>query len=152
MSLSHRTRIRIVGRAASEGVGPPRPLMGCRVRAGFPSPADDHLDAEIDLHAHVVKRPAATYFVRAEGDSMLGDGIHHGDLLVVDRSLEPLPGRVIVIALEGEPTVKRLERRGSGVWLVASNPRFAPIPLTGRECEVWGVVTHVLHDLLGRAP
>lgn len=152
MSLSHRTRIRVVGRAASEGVEPPRPLMGCRVRAGFPSPADDHLDAEIDLHAHVVKRPAATYFVRAEGDSMLGDGIHHGDLLVVDRSLEPLPGRVIVIALEGEPTVKRLEQRGAAVWLVASNPRFAPIPLAGRECEVWGVVTHVVHDLLGRAP
>jgi len=83
---------------------------------------------------------------------MLGDGIHDGDLLVVDRSLEPLPGRVIVIALEGEPTVKRLERRGGAVWLVASNPRFAPIPLAGRECEVWGVVTHVLHDLLGRTP
>ncbi|MFC2991137.1 LexA family protein [Halomonas tibetensis] len=152
MSFLLRTRVRVVGRAASEGVGPLRPLMGCRVRAGFPSPADDHLDAEIDLHAYVVKRPAATYFVRAEGDSMLGDGIHHGDLLVVDRSLEPLPGRVIVIALEGEPTVKRLEQHGAAVWLVASNPRFAPIPLAGRECEVWGVVTHVLHDLLGRAP
>ncbi|MGJ7460409.1 LexA family protein [Halomonas sp. MA07-2] len=152
MPLSHRTRVRVIGRAAGEGAGPPRPLMGCRVRAGFPSPADDHLDAEIDLHAHVVKRPAATYFVRAEGDSMLGDGIHHGDLLVVDRSLEPLPGRVIVIALEGEPTVKRLERRGAAVWLVASNPHFAPIPLAGRECEVWGVVTHVVHDLLGRTP
>lgn len=152
MSLSCQTMVQFLGRAAGEGAGAPRPLMGCRVRAGFPSPADDHLEAEIDLHAHVVKRPAATYFVRAEGDSMLGDGIHHGDLLVVDRSLEPLPGRVIVIALEGEPTVKRLERRGGGVWLVASNPRFAPIPLAGRECEVWGVVTHVLHDLLGRAP
>lgn len=152
MSCIHPTRARIAGRAAGQGAGPPRPLMGCRVRAGFPSPADDHLDAEIDLHAHVVKRPAATYFVRAEGDSMLGDGIHDGDLLVVDRSLEPLPGRVIVIALEGEPTVKRLERRGGAVWLVASNPRFAPIPLAGRECEVWGVVTHVLHDLLGRTP
>ncbi|WP_346301296.1 translesion error-prone DNA polymerase V autoproteolytic subunit [Halomonas sp. BM-2019] len=152
MLRSHRTRARVLGRAVGEGSGQPRPLMGCRVRAGFPSPADDHLDAEIDLHAHVVKRPAATYFVRAEGDSMLGDGIHHGDLLVVDRSLEPLPGRVIVIALEGEPTVKRLERRGGAVWLVASNPRFAPIPLAGRECEVWGVVTHVVHDLLGRVP
>jgi DNA polymerase V len=152
MSLSHRTLVRVAGRAANQGAGPPRPLMGCRVRAGFPSPADDHLEAEIDLHAHVVKRPAATYFVRAEGDSMLGDGIHHGDLLVVDRSLEPLPGRVVVIALEGEPTVKRLERRDGAVWLVASNPRFAPIPLAGRECEVWGVVTHAVHDLLGRSP
>ncbi|WP_445000479.1 LexA family protein [Halomonas mongoliensis] len=151
MLQRHQMQRAPVGRAAVEGAGPPRPLMGCRVRAGFPSPADDHLDAEIDLHAHVVKRPAATYFVRAEGDSMLGDGIHHGDLLVVDRSLEPLPGRVVVISLEGEPTVKRLERRGGGTWLVASNPRFAAIPLAGRECEVWGVVTHVLHDLLGRS-
>ncbi|PMR82284.1 peptidase S24 [Halomonas urumqiensis] len=125
--------------------------MGCRVRAGFPSPADDHLEAEIDLHAHVVKRPAATYFVRAEGDSMVGDGIHHGDLLVVDRSLEPLPGRVVIVALEGEPTVKRLAHREGGVYLVASNPRFAPIPLAGRECEVWGVVTHVVHALGGAA-
>ncbi|WP_254276692.1 LexA family transcriptional regulator [Halomonas sp. 3H] len=152
MSLSHRTPVRVLGRAAREGGGRVQPLMGCRVRAGFPSPADDHLEAEVDLHAYVVKRPAATYFVRAEGDSMVGDGIHDGDLLVVDRSLEPLPGRVIVIALEGEPTVKRLERRGGHVCLVASNPRFAPIPLAGRECEVWGVVTHVVHDLLGRSP
>lgn len=152
MSLPAVTRACVIGRAEPGAPSFGLPLMGCRVRAGFPSPADDHLEAEINLHEHVVKRPAATYFVRAEGDSMLGDGIHDGDLLVVDRSLEPLPGRVVVISLEGEPTVKRLERRGGGVWLVASNPRFAAIPLAGRECEVWGVVTHVVHDLLGRSP
>lgn len=152
MSLPAVTRACVIGRAEPGAPSSGLPLMGCRVRAGFPSPADDHLEAEINLHEHVVKRPAATYFVRAEGDSMLGDGIHDGDLLVVDRSLEPLPGRVVVISLEGEPTVKRLERRGGGVWLVASNPRFAAIPLAGRECEVWGVVTHVVHDLLGRSP
>ncbi|WP_031218372.1 MULTISPECIES: LexA family protein [unclassified Halomonas] len=149
MSLPVATRALPIGRAAPSVVHPGLPLMGCRVRAGFPSPADDHLEAEINLHEHVVKHPAATYFVRAEGDSMLGDGIHDGDLLVVDRSLEPLPGRVVVIALEGEPTVKRLARRGGEVWLLASNPRFAPIPLAGRECHVWGVVTHVLHALSG---
>ncbi|MEQ6917050.1 LexA family protein [Halomonas aquatica] len=141
--------LRVIGRAVPVPGGAAQPLMGCRVRAGFPSPADDHLDVEIDLHAHVVRRPAATYFVRAEGDSMLGDGIHDGDLLVVDRSLEPLPGRVVVVAVDGEPTVKRLARRGEQTFLVASNPSFAPIPLTGRECEVWGVVTHVIHALAG---
>ncbi|WP_125925555.1 translesion error-prone DNA polymerase V autoproteolytic subunit [Halomonas aestuarii] len=141
--------LRVIGRAVPVPGDAAQPLMGCRVRAGFPSPADDHLDVEIDLHAHVVRRPAATYFVRAEGDSMLGDGIHDGDLLVVDRSLEPLPGRVVVIAVDGEPTVKRLARRGEQTFLMASNPRFAPIPLAGRECEVWGVVTHVLHALPG---
>ncbi|GHE20833.1 LexA family protein [Halomonas urumqiensis] len=151
MSFAAAPSLCLLGRASSEGHAVALPLMGCRVRAGFPSPADDHLEAEIDLHAHVVKRPAATYFVRAEGDSMVGDGIHHGDLLVVDRSLEPLPGRVVIVALEGEPTVKRLAHREGGVYLVASNPRFAPIPLAGRECEVWGVVTHVVHALGGAA-
>ncbi|MBF8221843.1 LexA family protein [Halomonas sp. 328] len=128
---------------------PPLPLLGCRVRAGFPSPADDHLDTELDLHAHVVKRPAATYFVRAEGDSMRGDGIHDGDLLVVDRSLEARPGRVVIVALEGELTVKRLEQQAAGPCLVASHPDYPPIPLAGRECRVWGVVTHVVHALPG---
>ncbi|MBH8579780.1 LexA family protein [Bisbaumannia pacifica] len=136
-------------RARPESSVPPLPLLGCRVRAGFPSPADDHLDTELDLHAHVVKRPSATYFVRAEGDSMRGDGIHHGDLLVVDRSLEPRPGRVVIVALEGELTVKRLEQRETGPCLVASHPGFPPIPLAGRDCRVWGVVTHVVHALPG---
>jgi DNA polymerase V len=127
-------------------------MFASAVRAGFPSPADDHLDADIDLHRHVVKRPASTFFVRAEGDSMLGDGIHHGDLLVVDRSLEPLPGRVIVIAVDGELTVKRLELVGKRAYLRASNPAYKPIPLEGCESHVWGVVTHVLHSLPGATP
>ncbi|RAR64283.1 MULTISPECIES: translesion error-prone DNA polymerase V autoproteolytic subunit [Halomonadaceae] len=126
-----------------------QPLLGCCVRAGFPSPADDHLDTDINLHSYVVKRPAATFFVRAEGDSMHGDGIYHGDLLVVDRSLEACPGRVLIIALDGELTVKRLERVGQQYYLVAANPSYRPIPLAGRETHVWGVVTHVIHALPG---
>jgi len=125
------------------------PLYTCAVRAGFPSPAEDHLDTDLDLHRYVVKRPAATYFVRSEGDSMIGDGIHHGDLLVVDRSLEALPGRIIVICVDGELTVKRLERVGQRTYLRASNPAYPPIPLDGREAHVWGVVTHVLHSFPG---
>jgi len=78
---------------------------------------------------------------------MLGDGIHHGDLMVMDRSLDPRPCRVIVTAVDGELTVKRLERVGQRTYLTASNPRFAPIPLDGQEAQVWGVVTHVLHAL-----
>lgn len=149
MSAAARTSPPVIARAAPLPSRGGQPLLGCRVRAGFPSPADDHLDVDLNLHDHVVRRPAATYFVRAEGDSMLGDGIHHGDILVVDRSLEPLPGRVVVIAVDGEPTVKRLAREGGETLLVASNPRFAPIPLAGRECHVWGVVTHVVHALPG---
>ncbi|MBB3231136.1 LexA family protein [Halomonas stenophila] len=149
MSLTLDTPPGVLGHAASSAGGSTQPLLGSRVRAGFPSPADDHLDTDIDLHAHVVKRPAATFFVRAEGDSMRGDGIHHGDLLVVDRSLEPCPGRVVIIALDGELTVKRLERVGQRYYLVAANPSFRPIPLEGREAQVWGVVTYVVHALPG---
>ncbi|MCH4564195.1 translesion error-prone DNA polymerase V autoproteolytic subunit [Halomonas sp. EGI 63088] len=150
--MSFASLVCVIGRAAPAAGSGGQPLMGCRVRAGFPSPADDHLDVEIDLHAHVVRRPASTYFVRAEGDSMLGDGIHDGDLLVVDRSLEPQPGRVVIIAVDGEPTVKRLARLGGHTVLMASNPRFAPIPLEGREAHVWGVVTHVVHALPRATP
>ncbi|KAA0011812.1 LexA family transcriptional regulator [Billgrantia pellis] len=152
MSLAPFPALPVVGRAAAPTGARGQPLLGCRVRAGFPSPADDHLDVDLNLHDHVVRRPASTYFVRAEGDSMLGDGIHDGDLLVVDRGLEPRPGRVVVIAVDGEPTVKRLARRGDRTVLLASNPRFAPIPLEGRECHVWGVVTYVIHALPGASP
>ncbi|QTP53942.1 translesion error-prone DNA polymerase V autoproteolytic subunit [Billgrantia sulfidoxydans] len=149
MSLVPLSALRIVGRTATSPTPQYLPLLGCRVRAGFPSPADDHLDGDLNLHEYVVRRPASTYFVRAEGDSMQGDGIHDRDLLVVDRSLEPLPGRVIVIAVDGELTVKRLAHQRGRTVLLASNPRFAPIPLEGRECHVWGVVTHVIHALPG---
>ncbi|UYG06841.1 LexA family protein [Halomonas sp. M4R1S46] len=149
MSLTLDTPAGVLGHAAANAGGNTQPLLGSRVRAGFPSPADDHLDTDIDLHTHVVKRPAATFFVRAEGDSMRGDGIHHGDLLVVDRSLEPCPGRVVIIALDGELTVKRLEKVGQRYYLVAANPSFRPMPLEGREAHVWGVVTHVVHALPG---
>tara|TARA_B100000929_G_C15499357_1_gene416980 strand:- start:2062 stop:2511 length:450 start_codon:yes stop_codon:yes gene_type:complete len=138
-----------VGKAGLLAGFQPLPMYSSAVRAGFPSPADDHLDTELDLHSYVVKRSAATYFVRAEGDSMIGDGIHHGDLLVVDRSLEALPGRIIVIAVDGELTVKKLDRIGQRTYLQASNPAYKPIPLDGRESHVWGVVTHVLHSLPG---
>ncbi|CDG55161.1 MULTISPECIES: LexA family protein [Halomonadaceae] len=141
--------VSLLGRADAAASSLPLPLYSSAVRAGFPSPADDHLDADLDLHQYVVKRPAATYFVRSEGDSMLGDGIHHGDLLVVDRSLEALPGRIIVICVDGELTVKRLERVGQRTYLRASNPAYPPIPIDGRESHVWGVVTHVLHSFPG---
>ena len=141
--------VSFISRAELAPVPCPLPLLSSAVRAGFPSPADDHLDNDLDLHQHVVRHPAATYFVRAEGDSMTGDGIHHGDLLVVDRSLEALPGRVIVIAVDGDLTVKRLELVGQRAYLRASNPAYRPIPLEGRESHVWGVVTHVLHSLPG---
>jgi DNA polymerase V len=125
-----------------------RPLFSARVPAGFPSPADDHVDRALDLHELCVRNPAATYFVRVEGHSMVEAGIHDGDVLVVDRSVPPADGRVVVAVLNGELTVKRLRVRGREVWLAPENALFAPVTVTPEmDFEVWGVVTHVVHAL-----
>lgn len=125
-----------------------RPLMLSRVAAGFPSPADDYIDRSLDLNDHIVKHPAATFYVRASGESMLGAGVHDGDLLVVDRALDPRPGRVVIAAVDGELTVKRLVREGGRLLLAPENAAYPPLDITGREdVEVWGVVTHVVHAL-----
>lgn len=125
-----------------------RPLMLSRVAAGFPSPADDYIDRSLDLNDHIVKHPAATFYVRASGESMLGAGVHDGDLLVVDRALDPRPGRVVIAAVDGELTVKRLVREGGRLLLAPENAAYPPLDITGREdVEVWGVVTHVIHAL-----
>jgi len=118
------------------------------VEAGFPSPAEDDLDSKLDLHEYLVRNEAATFFLRAHGDSMLGAGIHDGDLLIVDRSVEAGHRRVVIAALDGELTVKRLLRRAGRVLLAPENPCFSPIDITEREyVHIWGVVTHVIHKL-----
>ena len=125
-----------------------RPLFACGVSAGFPSPADDYSDSQLDLNDFLVKHPAATFFVRVAGDSMLGAGIHHGDILVVDRSLEPVSGKVVIAVVNGELTVKRLQQENGMVRLVAENPNYPPIELTEETAgEIWGVVTSVIHSL-----
>jgi DNA polymerase V len=125
-----------------------RPLASSRVEAGFPSPADDYLEGALDLNEHLVKNPAATFFVRVSGESMTGAGIFPGDLLVVDRSLTPESGSVVIAVLDGELTVKRLWRESGRVELRADNPAYAPIPLSGMmELDVWGVVRHVIHPV-----
>ena len=124
------------------------PVFLGRLPAGFPSPADDYLEGKLDLNRHLIKHPAATFFVRVSGDSMLGAGIHTGDLLVVDRSLEAVDGNVIVAALDGELTVKRLSKRGTAVCLLPENRNYQPIEVQPQqEFEIWGVVTNVIHAL-----
>ena len=124
------------------------PLYLAPVEAGFPSPAEDHLDCKLDLHRHLVRNEAATFFLRAHGESMLGAGIHDGDLLVVDRSVEAAHRKVVIAALEGELTVKRLLRREGRVLLAPENPDFLPIDITESEfVHIWGVVTYVIHKL-----
>lgn len=124
------------------------PLFVGKVAAGFASPADDYVDKTLDLNELLVQKPAATYFVRAQGESMLGAGIHPNDIMVVDRSIEPVPGKVVICALNGEMTVKRLQQE-NGQWkLKAENPAYPDIDLyDDLDMVIWGVVTNVIHPL-----
>ena len=119
------------------------------IPAGWPSPAEDYVEDSLDLHRLVVRNPAATFFLRVVGDSMLGAGIHNGDLLIVDRSLSPTTGKVVVAVVDGELTVKRLLKRQGKMLLCPENPDYPEIDLEAREeTTIWGVVSHVLHQLL----
>ena len=124
------------------------PVFLGRLPAGFPSPADDYLEGKLDLNRHLIKHPAATFFVRVTGDSMIGAGIHSGDLLVVDRSLEPADKNVVVAVLDGELTVKRLFKQNEVLRLLPENLNYQPIEITAQQTvEIWGVVTSVIHAL-----
>lgn len=124
------------------------PLFGHTIRAGFPSPADDYVEDVIDLHELLIHHPAATFMLRVRGDSMVGTGIHDGDLLVVDRTLTPSHGRVVIAVLDGQLTVKRLWRRDDQVRLLAENPAYPPIEVgADQELVIWGVAIHVIHSL-----
>ena len=126
----------------------PLPLFSGKVAAGFPSPADDYVEKTLDLNELLIQKPAATFFVRAQGESMLGAGIHPNDILVVDRSLEPVPGKIVICALNGELTVKRLERDNEQWQLKAENPAYPDIAIHEElELVVWGVVTNVIHPV-----
>jgi len=124
------------------------PLFLTGVQAGFPSPADDYIEKRLDLNELVIQHPTATFFVRVVGDSMNGANMHSGDILVVDRSIEPSNGRVIVAVINGEFTVKRMTVKEQKIILIPENPAYPSIPITP-ECDfqVWGVVTYVIHKL-----
>jgi DNA polymerase V len=122
------------------------PQMSAGVQAGFPSPADDYVERHLDLNELIVKHPAATFFVRVEGESMRDAGIRSGDLLVVDRSLQPSHGKIIVAVVNGEFTVKRIRFDAGGVSLVPENGNYPALPIGPEtDFQVWGVVTYVIH-------
>ncbi len=124
------------------------PLYGAYVPAGFPSPADDFIEETLDLNTFLVRHPAATFLVRAQGESMVGAGIFPGDILVVDRALKPWDKAVIVAALDGDLTVKRMRYRKGKVFLESENPDYPPIEISqDATLHVWGVVIHVIHSL-----
>lgn len=123
------------------------PLYTSRIAAGFPSPADDHLEAPLDLNEHLIKHPAATFVVKVDGDSMIGAGIYSGDLLVVDRSLEAQSGHIVVAVVNGELTVKRLVIERKRARLMPENPAYKSIEIKdGLELVIWGVVAHVIRS------
>ena len=122
------------------------PLYLSPVAAGFPSPAEDYIEKKLDLNEQLIRNPAATFFVRVDGDSMRDAGIASGDILVVDRSQEVRNNAIVIAAVNGELTVKRLKKARSRLWLVPENPDF-PVLEIGPETQfdVWGVVTYIIH-------
>ena len=126
------------------------PVYASRISAGFPSPADDHIEGKLDLNRHLVRRPAATFFIRAQGESMKDAGIFDGDLLVVDRGIVPRAGDIVIAVLHGELTVKRLAMTEAGSILSADNPAYPDIRPGEAGCELWGVVTFSIRPHCGR--
>ncbi len=122
------------------------------IKAGFPSPAQDYVENGIDLNRELVKNPSSTFFGRARGNSMEGAGIYDGDLLVIDKSIEPYEGAVAVCFIDGEFTLKRIhfEREAghvTAVWLMPENEAFSPIKVTQEnQFVIWGTVTHSIRS------
>lgn len=114
------------------------------VKAGFPSPAAGYEEAELNLHQYCVNHPSATFFVRASGSSMLEGGISNNDLLVVDRSLTPEDGDIIIASIDNEFTVKMLKIKGDRPCLMPMNPQYSPIYFDPDTFQVWGVVTFII--------
>ncbi len=124
------------------------PMVENGISAGFPSPADDFLDVSIDLNKELIKNPSTTFFGRVKGDSMINAGLNEGDLLVIDKSLEPINNKIAVCFIDGEFTVKRIKIEKDTVWLVAENDKYKPILVTKEnDFLIWGIVTTVIKSL-----
>ncbi len=124
------------------------PLYEFPVSAGFPSPADDYIDKHIDLNEYVIKHPAATFFVRVKGDSMVGSGISDGDLVVVDRALVPTDNTIVVALLNGEFVLKRVKIKDRELYLVPENESYEPIKVAEEmDFQAWGVVTYCIKEI-----
>jgi DNA polymerase V len=116
------------------------------VPAGFPSPAEDFVEGPLDLNRYLIHHPAATFFVRVIGDSMIGIGIYPNDLLIVDRAVTPVNGSIVIAVVNGDLTIKRLHQGDGQVSLLPENPVYEPIQITAAmSFEVWGVVTKSIH-------
>ncbi len=125
-------------------------LYSSQVQCGFPSPAEDYIETPLDLNEHLISKPAATFFVKAKGDSMIGAGIYEGDLVIIDRSKSALNNHVVLAVLNGEFTLKRLQKSRGQVWLHPENQKYKSIQITNEmDFQIWGVVTYTIHKHLG---
>jgi DNA polymerase V len=132
--------------AVDEKILPSIPIFSEAVQAGFPSPAEDHIDMDLNLNDHLVQNPSATFCVRAIGESMKDAGIQSGDIMIVDKSLEPKNRSIVLAVIDGEFTVKRVNVNESELYLVPENSNFSPIKITeDMDFQVWGVVTYIIH-------
>lgn len=119
------------------------PYVDVGISAGFPSPADDFIELTIDLNRELIKHKDSTFFAKVKGDSMKNAGIFDGDLLIIDRSLEPQDGKIAICQIDGDFTVKRIKKENGVVWLIAENEDYKPIKVTEEnELMIWGIVIH----------
>ncbi len=125
------------------------PLIGNRIPAGFPSPAQDFIEATLDLNEFLISHPAATYFIKVEGDSMINAGIFHNDILIVDRAIEATDNKIVIAVYNGELTVKRLKIK-NGIWfLVPENLEYEEIEIKeDTDFLIWGVVVYAIHKVI----
>ena len=125
------------------------PLLSNLVSAGFPSPADDYTEENIDLNEHLISNPFSTFFLRVKGESMLDAGIKHKDLIIVDKSLRAKPGDIVIAMIDGEFTIKRLSIKNNELYLKAENPNYPDFRFKNHiDIQIWGVVIYSIHSFL----
>lgn len=121
------------------------PIVDAGISAGFPSPAQDFLDNSIDLNIEYIKNPATTFFGRVKGFSMIDAGLDNGDLIIIDKSLEPSNGKIAVCHIDGDFNIRRIKIQQNKIWLVAENIDYKDIEITeANDFLIWGVVTTVI--------
>ena len=125
------------------------PLLSDSISAGFPSPADDYTEENIDLNEHLISNPFSTFFLRVKGDSMLNAGIKDKDLIIVDKSLRAKTGNIIIAMVDGEFTIKRLSIKNNELYLKAENPNYPDFRFKNHiDIQIWGVVIYSIHSFL----
>ena len=132
--------------AVDEDILPTIPMFSDAVQAGFPSPAEDHIDMDLNLNDYLVQNPSATFCVKVIGESMKDAGIQSGDIMIVDKSLEPKNRSIVLAVIDGEFTVKRVNINDKELYLMPENSNFSPTKITeDMDFKVWGVVTYIIH-------